>query len=110
MFDSLDTIDKDNDYVSDSSSQGSEFFDATQFQPEDNVPVKYVTQNQSQGNMDFLKESWANMVEEEDRHRIRDDMDKDQENSNYTVATPKANKKKKSYATRSKVGPSRKAQ
>lgn len=64
MFDSLNTIDNDSD--SEGSSQGSEFVDDTQFQPEDSQLLKNDNQAQLHQNMQFLKELWANLAEEED--------------------------------------------
>lgn len=60
--------------------------------------------------MQFLKDSWENMVEEEDGdQRILENIHKTQEPSCFKMVTSKPDKKKVkaqhgSYGTRSKVG------
>lgn len=60
-----------NESVQDSSSQGSEFVDATQFQilnndvnDQEDVETKLPTPERVQNDMEFLKQSWANIVDD----------------------------------------------
>jgi hypothetical protein len=60
-----------NESEQDSSSQGSEFVDATQFQilnndvsDQEDVETKLPTPERVQNDMDFLKQSWANIVDD----------------------------------------------
>jgi hypothetical protein len=91
------------------SSQNSAFVDATQFQKEDNIePV--MPSERVQKDMNFLKQSWANIAELEEQDTSPKDQQLGDEGFQIKVSKQqkKAQKKlsqssKDSYATRSKV-------
>jgi hypothetical protein len=109
----------EEDCDSEKSSQDSEFVDATQFQKEDNMntvlqPVP--TPERVQKDMIFLKESWANMAEQEEHeciqaaaveaHQTREEEFQIKLSKNQKKAQKKVVKSSNdSYATRSKVNP-----
>jgi hypothetical protein len=99
---------------SDSGSHDSEFVDATQI---DNVEAQGSDQelDKTQQDIQFLKESWANMAEKEDEEiKLLAELEKDTSSSGFRVVASKSSKKEKarlarnmktasSYETRSKV-------
>jgi hypothetical protein len=101
-----------NDY--DSSSQDSEFVDATEV---DHGELLGPGQNveKTRQDMHFLKESWANIAEkEDDEMRLLAELEKDPSSSGFKMVASKTSKKEKarvarnlksasSYGTRSKV-------
>lgn len=100
---------------SDSNSQGSEFVDAKQFSNEDNNMDMLDKDVNTHQNMQFLKKSLANMVQEEDGDQILFEVFyMIQAPSGFKMVASKSRKKKSkaqqgSYGTRSKVGTSKKA-
>jgi hypothetical protein len=97
---------------SDSGSQDSEFVDATQI---DVVEAQGSDQelDKTQQDMQFLKESWANMAEKEDEEiRLLAELEKDPSSSGFKIVASKSSRKEKArlarkttsnYDTRSKV-------
>jgi hypothetical protein len=114
----LNQIAQDGVVESDSSSQNSDFVDATQFQKED-IPAEAIqtetTPERVQKDMLFLKDSWANIVdleEQEDINKVVDVEDPHMREEGFQVKISKHQRKtqkkmmhssKESYATRSKV-------
>ncbi|KAI5384600.1 hypothetical protein KIW84_071560 [Lathyrus oleraceus] len=99
---------------SESTSQISEFVGATQFSNED-VDLEFLDKEvNTQQTMQFLRDSWENMVEEEDGdQRLLEPIHKTQAPLCLKMVTSKPVKKKSkaqrgSYGTRSKVGLSKK--
>jgi hypothetical protein len=100
--------------VTDSSSQDSEFVDATQVDQGELHGSDHEVEK-TQQDMQFLKESWANMAEKEDEElRLLAELEQDPASSGFKVVASKASKKEKariarnlkpasSYGTRSKV-------
>jgi hypothetical protein len=91
------------------SSQNSAFVDATQFQKEDNIEP-LMSSERVQKDMNFLKQSWANIAELEEQDTSPKDQQLGDEGFQIKVSKQqkKAQKKlsqssKDSYATRSKV-------
>jgi hypothetical protein len=98
----------------DSSSQDSEFVDATEV---DHGELLGPGQNieKTRQDMHFLKESWANIAEkEDDEMRLLAELEKDPSSSGFKMVASKTSKKEKarvarklksasSYGTRSKV-------
>jgi hypothetical protein len=85
--------------------------------PSEDLSLQIVRHEQSQNrihhDMQFLRESWANLAEnEEQQHKLLEDLEADPD-SRFTVVTSRASKKaaaklstsKSTYGTRSKVGP-----
>jgi hypothetical protein len=104
----------------DTSTQDSEFVDATQSHLDDDRDSNADDHNQGTSNvnvqkdMQFLKESWANMAEnEEQEQRLLAALDKGPAPSNFKMVNTKSRKKASKtppnsiYGTRSKVGPSK---
>ncbi|WJX83945.1 hypothetical protein P8452_66568 [Trifolium repens] len=99
--------------VNDSSSEDSEFVDATQV-VHGEVGSDFEV-DKTQQDMQFLKESWANIAEKEDEElRLLAELEKDPASSGFKVVASKSSKKEKakltrnlktasSYGTRSKV-------
>jgi hypothetical protein len=102
---------------SDDSTQDLAFVDATQFQKEDLLPdpnQPLLTPVRVQNDMVFLKDSWANMVDDEQqnlqleessaRQHLSDDGFQIKLSKNQKKAQKKVSlTSKDSYATRSKV-------
>jgi hypothetical protein len=100
--------------VNDSSSEDSEFVDATQVDHNE-VHGSDHEVDKTQQDMQFLKESWANMTEKEvEDLRLLAELEQDPASSGFKVVASKSSKKEKaritrnlktssSYGTRSKV-------
>ncbi|KAK2396978.1 hypothetical protein QL285_058604 [Trifolium repens] len=109
----MENVDDDN-----SNTPDSEFVDATQLQQLDDtnkVQEHDTSLDMAHKNMQFLKESWANMAEnEEDEIRLLEALQKEPSPSGFKMVTSKSSNKMKakgnktsgngsSYGTRSKV-------
>jgi hypothetical protein len=100
--------------VNDSSSEDSEFVDATQAVHGEVLGSDHDV-DKTQQDMQFLKESWANIAEQEDDDlRLLAELEQDPASSGFKVVASKSSKKEKakltrnlktasSYGTRSKV-------
>jgi hypothetical protein len=117
-----DDIENDDD---ESSTAETDFVDATQVQDEDNISQDSgsnheIIPERIQQDIQFLKDSWANIVENEDAEkRLMDDLERDEPSTDEQSAsfqmvqskkTAKLKKKtaaKIPYSTRSKVGHSK---
>ncbi|MCH85772.1 hypothetical protein A2U01_0006622, partial [Trifolium medium] len=107
------------------STQDSEFVENTPQVVDkgftEDLSLQTVNQTQSHDrlhhDMQFLNESWANMVEDEEQEqRLLETLEAAPDNSNFKMVSHRANKKavgfksstsKSNYGTRSKVGPSK---